>query len=169
MVDLGRYSGQHVFAQLDRSSGEGIPSLDFGLMGNVNSEYILDGCLNIYIVSCDVRLDFMKLHVDKVAIPKALKHVKRSTLFPVQKPQPDDVTVKEVDKGTQTTGEPRIDPLLQLTLHACLLAAADVRNRLVRHEAIFKVQQIDDLARRISVVFFRPPGQRIEIVVDDLA
>ena len=47
----------------------------------------------------DVPEGFPKLHIDQIAIPKALQHMERSPARFVEKAQPQHIAIEEIDPG----------------------------------------------------------------------
>lgn len=95
--------------------------------------------------------------------------MERGACLAVEKAQPEDVAVEEVGECAKAWREARIDDLLQPALRCRLVSGSEAGDRIVRHEAVLEVQQIHRLATGVLVVLVRPPGERVQVVVDQLA
>jgi len=92
--------------------------------------------------------------------------VESETGLAVEEAQPDHVAIEEIDQRAKAAGQAGVHVFLDPALDAGLGAAAQASDRVARHEAVFQIQQVHRFAAGVVVVLGGPPGQRVQVVVD---
>src|ERR1017187_2357847 len=113
-----------------------------------------------------VALDFGHLSIYQVAIPKALQDMKRGARPSIQKAQTNHIPVEEVNECPKARWRPSVHPFFDPALERCLRAVCEACDTVDRQKAVFEIEQVDRLATSVTVVLVGPPGQRVEVVVD---
>src|SRR5437667_10782475 len=116
-----------------------------------------------------IALDFGHLSIHQVAIPKALQDMKRGARPSIQKAQTNHIPVKKVSECPKARWQPGVHPLFDPALKRCLCAVCEACDSVDWQKTVFEIEQVDRLAASGTIVLVGPPGQRVEVVVDQRA
>lgn len=136
-----------------------IPREGLNLPLEIDRQHGADGGRGIDAIAAHIGLHLVELNVHEVAVPEPLQEMESGALPAIEKPEPDHITIEEIQECPPSPGQARIDVFLYPAFEASLLAASEIGHSLMGHETVFEVQEIDHLAACIGIVLLGPPGQ----------